>query len=149
MSISSTYLLASKVKTRLIKETVRTDVNLRRLVCQANMLDDMIDQLNTGRPMHVSFDSIPTESPKYTDEVDSDDEDDFEYPQSEVSYFDGEWHRVDDSDSDSDSDTDSEESLNLEIMNTVNLDSSESKITTQAVNSDPNNLFLGKVVTCK
>ncbi|VEU20582.1 DEKNAAC101455 [Brettanomyces naardenensis] len=67
LSISRTYLLASKVKSRLTKEAVKTDVDLHRLVCQANLLDSLIEDLNTrcskvsGRSRAtISFDSIAT-----------------------------------------------------------------------------------------
>lgn len=47
-SLSDTYLLASKVKSRLTKEAVKSNVNLRVLVCQANLLDNLIDYLNSS-----------------------------------------------------------------------------------------------------
>lgn len=44
--IAQTYLLASKVKAKLTQEAVRNDVDLHRLVCQANLLDNLIENLN-------------------------------------------------------------------------------------------------------
>lgn len=44
--IAQTYLLASKVKSKLTKEAVKHDVNLHKLVCQANLLDTLIENLN-------------------------------------------------------------------------------------------------------
>ncbi|ODV87633.1 hypothetical protein CANARDRAFT_173570 [[Candida] arabinofermentans NRRL YB-2248] len=68
--VFDTYMLASKVKTKLTKEAVRSDVNLHRLVCQANLLDNLIEKLNqeSASTMHdttadssasmISFESI-------------------------------------------------------------------------------------------
>lgn len=44
--IAQTYLLASKVKTKLNQEAVKNNVDLHRLVCQANLLDNLIESLN-------------------------------------------------------------------------------------------------------
>ena len=44
--VAQTYILASKVKAKLTKEAVKNDVDLHRLVCQANLLDNLIDDLN-------------------------------------------------------------------------------------------------------
>lgn len=53
-------MLASKVKTKLTQEAVKTDVNLRRLVCQANLLDQLIESLNQRENYSgsICFDSI-------------------------------------------------------------------------------------------
>jgi hypothetical protein len=44
--VAQTYLLASKVKSKLTQEAIKNDVNLLRLVCQANLLDNLIENLN-------------------------------------------------------------------------------------------------------
>lgn len=72
--IAQAYLLASKVKAKLSQEAVKSDINLHRLVCQANLLDNLIDDLNrydkTPDPYSsshkVSYESINTESDPYS-----------------------------------------------------------------------------------
>ncbi|QPG75402.1 hypothetical protein FOA43_002756 [Brettanomyces nanus] len=94
MSISSTYALASKVKARLTKEAVKNDVNLNRLVCQANMLDSLIENLNeqykirkNPRAATISFDSISVNagnSRPISEDYESDDiEDEYVYGDEE------------------------------------------------------------------
>lgn len=55
--IAQTYLLASKVKAKLTQEAVKNDVNLHRLVCQANLLDNLVENLNNHETKHVPDDS--------------------------------------------------------------------------------------------
>ncbi|AOA64922.1 Hypothetical protein PP7435_CHR4-0279 [Komagataella phaffii CBS 7435] len=45
LTFAETYLLASKVKDKLTKEAVNPKTNLRLLVCQANLLDNLMDTL--------------------------------------------------------------------------------------------------------
>ncbi|KAH3665691.1 hypothetical protein OGAPHI_003879 [Ogataea philodendri] len=111
-SRADTYYLASKVKAKLTKEAVSHDVNLHRLVCQANLLDNLIDRLNAKeheRGRRVSFENIQDErhvrvvesqKPELTrvdeeySDSDSDDSD------SEEDY---EFYEVDDEDDESES----------------------------------------------
>lgn len=51
---SQQYLLASKVKAKLTKEALNPDANLRKLVCNANMLDSLMESINK-QPQKVSF----------------------------------------------------------------------------------------------
>lgn len=44
--VAQAYLLAAKVKAKLTEEAVKNDVDLHRLVCQANLLDNLIENLN-------------------------------------------------------------------------------------------------------
>lgn len=44
--VAETYLLASKVKTKLTNESVKNDINLVKLVTQANLLDKLIENIN-------------------------------------------------------------------------------------------------------
>ncbi|KAG7700643.1 hypothetical protein KL912_002338 [Ogataea haglerorum] len=63
-SKADTYYLASKVKAKLTREAVKNDINLHRLVCQANLLDNLIDKLNAAEESKgrtVSFDNIASE----------------------------------------------------------------------------------------
>lgn len=76
MSYSEAYLLASRVKTRLGEEALKSDINLLRLVCQANLLDNLILSLNKlpNHPFH-SYESIDTiDIEVYTSESGSDSE---------------------------------------------------------------------------
>lgn len=54
---TETYTLAARVKHKLTNEAVSTNVDLRKLVCQANLLDTLIETLNS-KMGNVSFDSI-------------------------------------------------------------------------------------------
>lgn len=61
------YTLAAKVKQRLTCEAVSPQVDLRKLVCQANMLDALIDTLNAGTTS-VSFDTLDNMAYAYASE---------------------------------------------------------------------------------
>lgn len=87
------YHLASEVKTRLTKEAGRNDMNLQKLVCQANLLDKLIEHINSSKDDKskgtISFETIETlpEDPddddeyeyEYYDDDDDDDDDDENY----------------------------------------------------------------------
>lgn len=60
--VAETYILASKVKTKLTKEAVKTDINLVKLVTQANLLDKLIENINHLQSKEIN--SYP--SPKFT-----------------------------------------------------------------------------------
>ncbi|CAH6721572.1 hypothetical protein CLIB1444_06S05226 [[Candida] jaroonii] len=45
MSLSETYLLASKVRSKLTKDAANAKISLRNLVTQANMLDNLMDHI--------------------------------------------------------------------------------------------------------
>ncbi len=107
-SISGAYVLASRVKSRLTREAMQNDVNLHRLVCQANMLDSLIEEINTknklvgrlGRP--VSFESI-TVMPEKRDKARARDEECYEDD------YDDYCDAFSDDDSSDDSESDSDE----------------------------------------
>ncbi|GMF82824.1 unnamed protein product [[Candida] boidinii] len=72
-SLSDTYLLASKVKSRLTKEAVKSNVNLRVLVCQANLLDNLIDYLNSSTDDSSSSSSSNNNSDTEEDKLEKND----------------------------------------------------------------------------
>lgn len=99
MTFAESYVLASKVRSKLTKEAANPKTSLRTLVLQANMLDNLMDHISVQaekkRSAKVSFalpkrDAVPVSSgPLVTEyELDSDLDSDF-----------------DDSDSESDEDT--------------------------------------------
>lgn len=69
MHYFNAYSLAATVKTRLTAEAVKGNCSLHRLVCQANLLDSLIDSLNTDSNS-VTFESLAT--PEYSDSESSD-----------------------------------------------------------------------------
>ena len=46
MSFAQTYILASKVRSKLTREAQSPKSSLRNLVVQANMLDNIMDYIN-------------------------------------------------------------------------------------------------------
>ncbi|ODV93893.1 hypothetical protein PACTADRAFT_4789 [Pachysolen tannophilus NRRL Y-2460] len=50
-NLAQTYLLASKVKSKLTKEAINPNADLRILVCQANLLDNLMDSLSSKKPL--------------------------------------------------------------------------------------------------
>lgn len=107
-SISGAYVLASRVKSRLTREAVQNDVNLHRLVCQANMLDSLIEEINTKNKLAgrlgrtVSFESIAV-MPEKPDKARARDEECYEDD------YDDYCDAFSDDDSDDDSESDSDE----------------------------------------
>ncbi|ODV79729.1 uncharacterized protein CANTADRAFT_211635 [Suhomyces tanzawaensis NRRL Y-17324] len=117
MSFAQSYILASKVRTKLTKEAANPRSSLRNLVMQANMLDNIMDhiseethkrsilkkekEMSASAHTSVTF-SVPnarreeaTSVTEYEVGSDSDDDDEIDY----------EYHESDDSDfSDSDED---------------------------------------------
>lgn len=68
MSISDTYLLASKARSKLQHEASRHDHDLRILVSHANMLDNLMDSLAKHRNNHqVEPISVNNSQNSYTD----------------------------------------------------------------------------------
>lgn len=63
--LAQTYLLASKVKAKLTQEAVRNDVDLHRLVCQANLLDNLIENLNNNENSNTSINYNSIEANPY------------------------------------------------------------------------------------
>lgn len=55
---SEKYHLAARVKHKLTNEAVSANIDLRKLVCQANLLDTLIDSLNATTTFGVSFENI-------------------------------------------------------------------------------------------
>lgn len=121
MTFSETYILASKVRNKLTREASNPRSSLRALVVQANMLDNLMDHIqsetekrmrqpatSTGAGAHVSFSEpqphrLSTSITEYEVDEDSDDSDDDDYDDSEIVIGDST-----DSDFDSDSDSDSD-----------------------------------------
>ncbi|CDK26371.1 unnamed protein product [Kuraishia capsulata CBS 1993] len=130
MSLAQTYSLAAKAKSKLTKEAVNPNADLRYLVCQANLLDNLMDSITHRRPvsilepepvaarkesdLHVRFDNTTkVTTTEISGDLDDLDDDDYYYD-SEDSYVsddDDNYGEFDSDDSDSDSDSDSEESL--------------------------------------
>ncbi|KAK6454231.1 uncharacterized protein RJT20DRAFT_130268 [Scheffersomyces xylosifermentans] len=126
LSFAQTYILASKVRSKLTKEASNPKSSLRNLVVQANMLDNLMDYISEetekrSKVAHVKFDladrtsspstSTSTGSTSTTNyktsiteyEIDSDsdsdsDDDDADY------YYDDEEEEDDDDEEESDSD---------------------------------------------
>lgn len=98
MSLSQTYVMASKVRVKLAKEAANPESSLRSLVLQANMLDRLMNDIATTSqkkaaskvtfsvPIKVKTEEISldrgTGSSVTEYEVDSDSEDDNEYSYS-------------------------------------------------------------------
>lgn len=110
MSISDTYLLASKARSKLQHEASRHDHDLRILVSHANMLDNLMDSLAKHRNNHqVEPISVNNSTSLYSDassfsfdlsnssvhhyesqyEADEEDDDDEEEEEEEEEYDDG------------------------------------------------------------
>lgn len=92
-TLAQTYLLASKVKQKLTKEAVNPNANLRIIVCQANLLDNLMESLQHKKPLpqfpkisisnvHILEEEIEDEFEEEEEEdsslSSSDDEDDYE-----------------------------------------------------------------------
>lgn len=89
--LTETYLLASKVKSKLTQEAIKNDVDLHKLVCQANLLDTLIERLNShgssvtesSEGSMISFESINVKHNEEINvdgaEVEDEDEDEYEY----------------------------------------------------------------------
>lgn len=87
MSFAESYVLASKVRSKLTKEAANPKTSLRSLVLQANMLDNLMDHISVQaeqkRAAKVSF-AIPKKEtvpvgPLVTEyELDSDSDSDFD-----------------------------------------------------------------------
>lgn len=122
--MSGAYFLASRVKARLTKEATQNDVNLHRLVCQANMLDSLIEEINAknravgkaGRT--VSFESIEIAPEK----VSEDDLNDGEYDDDDD--LDDYCEDFDDDDDDDSSDDSGSESEKGSYNSSISSDSS-------------------------
>ncbi|PVH14546.1 uncharacterized protein CXQ87_002690 [Candidozyma duobushaemuli] len=119
MSFAESYVLASKVRSKLTRQAANPKASLRSLVLQANMLDNLMDHIavesdkrKAAPPAKVSFalpekPQAPSVGPSVTEyEVDydsaSDDDDDYDFDD-----FNEGTHTVyysSESDSDSDSD---------------------------------------------
>lgn len=54
MSLSETYLLASKVRSKLTKDAANAKISLRNLVTQANMLDNLMDHIQVENEKRLS-----------------------------------------------------------------------------------------------
>lgn len=148
--LAQTYLLASKVKAKLTQEAVRNDVDLHRLVCQANLLDNLIENLNHHESSYtngdVCYDSIGSNiypllnnvtvdvnSLDYVENVsaacvdDEDDDEDDEVNENEIKIekapFSDVYYTSDDSDFDSDEESDS--SFNSDNLANVSTDPNE------------------------
>ncbi|GMF01511.1 unnamed protein product [Ambrosiozyma monospora] len=155
-SISDTYVLASKVKTRLTREAVKTDVNLHRLVCQANLLDNLIEYLNEQQTKKanasaaatttVSFESIATskdgvssmttelddyDSDDDSDEdsdLDSEDSEDYEYDYDEYDSEDDSYdYESESDDEDDEAEDDEEDDVPVETQYSFTFDDEDNK----------------------
>lgn len=88
MSFAETYVMASKVRSKLTRQAANPKTLLVLLVLQANMLDNLMDTIaeetKKRRETHVSF-SVPEKrhtsvEPSVTEyEVESDSDDDLDY----------------------------------------------------------------------
>lgn len=92
MSFAESYLLASKVRSKLTREAANPKTPLRSLVLQANMLDNLMDHISVETEKKLSANkvsfSLPSRSPlssgssvtEYEVDLDSDsDSDDADY----------------------------------------------------------------------
>ncbi|ABN65042.1 hypothetical protein PICST_29941 [Scheffersomyces stipitis CBS 6054] len=116
MSFAQSYILASKVRTKLTKEAANPKSSLRNLVVQANMLDNLMDFISEetekrSKPTQVKFDlstrvsagnkttttsNYKTSITEYELDSESDSDDDEDY------YYENDDEEEEDSDSDSD-----------------------------------------------
>lgn len=110
MSFAQTYILALKVRTKLVSDASGPNTSLRRLVVQANMLDSLMELISDTQAarieekLKVTFsDQLPEPSREpdaeiSTYEVDSDedleDDDDIYYESSEESEEDEDWEEA-------------------------------------------------------
>lgn len=119
MSLAQSYVLASKVRSKLTRDASNPKTALRNLVVQANMLDNLMDHISDENAKRVSkLNQVKFEIPKRTSNLSH------EYQTSVLAY-----EVSDESDSDSDSDFDSgsenEESENEEYDNDEEYDSDD------------------------
>lgn len=65
MSFAETYLLASKVRTKLTKDATNPKISLRNLVTQANMLDNLMDHISKENEKRLNnLNKVKFELPK-------------------------------------------------------------------------------------
>lgn len=131
-TLAQTYLLASKVKQKLTKEAVNPNANLRILVCQANLLDNLMESLQHKKPLpqfpkisisnvHILEEEIEDEFEEEEEEdsslSSSDDEDDYEDEYEIRTYHENSPANVTTTEILVDDDSDDEDEFELEQYN--------------------------------
>ncbi|ODQ67549.1 hypothetical protein NADFUDRAFT_45628 [Nadsonia fulvescens var. elongata DSM 6958] len=64
LSLAETYILASKAKAKLTREARRPDINLRRLVVNANFLDNIMDKITSSSTNYNTVRFVDEPKPK-------------------------------------------------------------------------------------
>ncbi|KAG5370277.1 hypothetical protein CJU90_1632 [Yarrowia sp. C11] len=79
-SIPEIYYLTSRAQMKLTKESVRPDLQLRQLVCHANLVDNLLGELSTRRRNQTMvkladdvYDSVAVTSSASSSDADEDD----------------------------------------------------------------------------
>lgn len=101
MTFIKTYLLTSKVRTKLISQSNDSKLELRKLVLQSNMLDSLLDRLDSyknepatyikpsnGKILMPSTRSIEINEEVFDSDSDSDSDDDFDLEEDMISTID-------------------------------------------------------------